>query len=145
MATKSDFDETDWNLIVGAPMTASMIVLTASGGGTFRETFAFAKAWADARQAHGQSELLDEIVATKPKFDRHEFHTNEELHEQGLEQIGKAVSALRAKAPDDVPAYSEFVLAAAAKVAAAHKEDGQEVSTAEQSRLDEIKAKLAAV
>jgi len=145
MASKSDFDESDWNLIVGAPMTASMIVLTASGGGTFRETFAFAKAWADARQAHGQNELLDEIVATKPKFDRHEFHSNEELHEQGLEQIGKAVGVLRAKAPDDVTAYSEFMLSAAEKVAAAHKEDGQQVSPAEQARLDEIKAKLEAV
>ena len=143
MTTKSDFDEAEWNLLLEAPMIAGMIVITASGGGTFRETLALAKAFTEGRQAHGQSELLDEIVSTRPTYDRHEFKTPQELHDHGLEKISDAVALLRSKAPDEVEGYGTFVLAAAEKVAAAHKEDGQAVSPGEQTALDEIRARLA--
>jgi hypothetical protein len=142
MTAKSDFEEAEWNLLLEAPMIAGMIVITASGGGTFRETFALAKAFAEARQAHGQSELLDEIVSTRPKYDRHEFGSPQELHDQGLAKIGEAVAVLRSKAPDELEGYAKFVLAAAEKAAAAHKEDGQAVSPGEQTALDEIRARL---
>lgn len=143
MTAKSDFDEAEWNLLQEVPMIAGMIVITASGGGTFRETLALAKAFTEARQVHGQSELLDEIVSTRPKYDRHEFGSQQELHDQGLEKIGEAVALLRSKAPAEVEGYARFVTAAAEKVAAAHKEDGQAVSPAEQAALDEIRARLA--
>ena len=68
MTTKSDFQPEEWDLILEAPMTAGMIVITAAGGGTFRETFALARAYTDARKEHGASELLDEIVSTRPEF-----------------------------------------------------------------------------
>jgi hypothetical protein len=143
MTTKSDFQPDEWQLILEAPMTAGMIVLTAAGGGTFRETFALAGAYADARKEHGASELLDEIVSTKPKFDRHEFGSSEELHEKGLQQMSEAAAALRAKAtPEEAAAYRDFVLTAASKVAAAHKEDGVEVSPQEQAALDEVRTRL---
>jgi hypothetical protein len=47
-----------------------LIVVTAQRGGTFRETIAIAKAYAEARQEHGESELLDEITAAKPERDK---------------------------------------------------------------------------
>jgi hypothetical protein len=143
MTTKSDFQPEEWDLILEAPMTAGMIVITAAGGGTFRETFALARAYTDARKEHGASELLDEIVSTRPEFDRHKFGSSEELHEKGLQQVSDAAAALRAKAtPEETAAYRDFVLTAASKVAAAHKEDGVEVSPKEQAALDEVRTRL---
>ena len=63
MTSKSDFTAEEWQLILEAPPSAGMIVVTAQRGGSFRETIAMAKAYVEARQHHGESELLDEIVA----------------------------------------------------------------------------------
>lgn len=143
MTGKSDFDSDEWKLIQEGPMAAGMIVITAASGGTIRETFALAGAYADARQQHGKSELLDEIASTKPKFDRHRYRSKEELHDKGLQQLDDVAALLRTKAtPEDLAAYRAFVLAVASKVAAAHKEEGQEVSPPEQAALDEVRARL---
>jgi hypothetical protein len=143
MTAKADFDQGQWQLLVEAPMTAGMIVITAEGGGTFRETFALANAYADARREHGRSELLDAIAGSKPHFDRHRYSTPEELRDTGFEQLDDAVALLREKATaDELAEYREFVLSAAAKVAAAHKEHGRQVSPAEQAALDEIRERL---
>src|SRR6478672_1662663 len=75
MTTKSDFSAEEWQLILEAPPSAGMIVVTAQRGGMFRETIAIAKAYAEAREQHGQSELLDEIVSAKPERD----HTHSTL------------------------------------------------------------------
>src|ERR1700731_887543 len=69
MTSKSDFTTEEWQLILEGPPGAGMIVVTAQRGGSFRETIAMAKAYAEARQQHGESELLDEIVAAKPERD----------------------------------------------------------------------------
>ena len=144
MAAKADFSPEEWKQLVEAPTLAGMIVLTSSGGGTFRETFALARAWADARKQHGASQLLDELAAEKPGFDRHRFGSTQELHDEGLKSLGAAGELLRGKgSPEDVAAYTEFVLGVAMKVAEAHKEGGQEVSPPEQAALDEVRARLA--
>jgi hypothetical protein len=143
MTARDAFDDEQWKVISEGPVTAGMIVLTASGGGSFRESFALARAYADARSKHGASEILDEIVKAKPDFDRHRFKQPETLHDQGLELVGQAAGLLREKAPDDLAAYREFVLTLASAVAAAHKEDGQAVSPAEQAAVDEIRGRLA--
>jgi hypothetical protein len=144
MTAKADFTAEEWATIVGAPLVAGMMVITASGGGTWRETFAFAHAWTDARKQHGASQLLDDIVAEKPKLDRHRFGSTEELRAQGQEQLTAAKALLAAKAtPDELDAYTSFVLTAAERVAAAHKEGGQSVSPEEQTVLDEIRDRLA--
>jgi hypothetical protein len=44
-----------------------LVVIMAQRGGTFRETISIGKADAEARERHGESELLDEIVAAKPE------------------------------------------------------------------------------
>ena len=67
MTTKAAFSPEEWKLVLEGPPTAGMIVLTAAHGGTFRETIAMSKAYAEARAEHGESELLDEIVSAKPK------------------------------------------------------------------------------
>ena len=141
MTDKSAFTEEEWDAVLEAPPLAGLIVLTAEHGGSFRETFALAKAYAEARQHEGQNELLDEIVAIKPKFDRKRYGTDEEVRNAGLQRLGAAAAALQSKAtPEDVEAYRGFVLGLAKRVAEAHHEGGEAVSPAEQSALDEIAA-----
>jgi hypothetical protein len=67
MTTKAAFSPEEWTMVLEGPPTAGMIVLTAAHGGTFRETIAMSKAYAEARAEHGESELLDEIVSAKPR------------------------------------------------------------------------------
>ena len=144
MTQKSDFTPEEWKTVEEGPATAGMILLTSESGGTFRETFALARAYTDARAKHGESELLDEIVGGKPQFDRHRYKTTEALHDEGLKLIGEAVALVRAKAtPEESAAYNEFIVTAASNVAAAHKEHGQAVSEKEQSALDAVRAQLA--
>jgi len=143
MTGKADFTEQEWELVREGPTTAGMIVVTAGRGGTFRETFAMAKAYAEAREEHGQSELLDEIVAAKPKVDRTRSHSPEELKQHGLALLRDAVALLETKATaDEVAGYRRFVLTVADKVAEAHREDGVAVSAPEQAAIDEIAAAI---
>jgi hypothetical protein len=143
MTTKTDFTEQEWELVLEGPPGAGMMVVTAQRGGTIRETFAIAKAYAEARQQHGESELLDEIVAAKPEIDHTRYHSNEELREHAVQHLRDAVALLQQKAtPDEVDGYKRFVLTLANKVATAHREGGTEVSPAEQSALDDIAAAL---
>jgi hypothetical protein len=143
MTARSDFDEAEWQLIAEGPTTAGMIVIRAEGGGTFRETIALAHAYADARKQHGQSELLDQIVSSKPQFDRHRYRTPAELHEEGLARIGQAVAVLRSKStPREVDDYGSFVVTLAEVVAAAHAEHGRKISPGEQAAVDAIRARI---
>ena len=145
MTGKNAFTEEEWQAVLEGPPIAGMLVITAEGGGSFRESFALAKAYAEARQQHGESELLDEIVAAKPEFDRKRYGSSETLLGEGLEHLGEAVAALRAKAtPEEVEDYRTFVLALAKRVAAAHKEDDERVSPNEQAAMEEIAARLSA-
>jgi hypothetical protein len=125
------------------PPSAGMIILTAQRGGTIRETVAIAKAYVEARQQHGESELLDEIVAAKPERDHTHYHSVEELKQGGLKHLRDAVDVLEQKAtPSELDAYRRFVLTLADKVANAHREDGVSVSDAERAAIDEISASL---
>lgn len=145
MTSKSDFSEQEWDLIRGGPPRAALIVITAQRGGSFRETLAMAQSYAEARQRHGQSELLDEIVAARPEVDHTLYRTPEELKEHGLQHLRDAVELLKTKAsPEEVDDYRHFVVGVAEKVAAAHREHGVAVSEAEQAAIDEIAATIGA-
>src|SRR3954469_16265631 len=121
MTGKSDFSEDEWELVSEAPVVAGMIVLTAQGGGSFRETFAMSKSYGEARKQHGESQLLDELVSGKPEYDRHRYTTPELLRELGLQRIAEASALLASKAtPAEVEAFRSFVVGLAERVAAAH-------------------------
>ncbi len=125
------------------PPAAGMIVITAARGGMLRESVAMSKAYVEARAQHGESELLDEIVAAKPGLDHTRYHSAEELREHGLGHLRDAVTLVEAKAtPGELDGYRRFVLALAGKVAAAHREEGQSVSPAEASAIQQIAAAL---
>jgi hypothetical protein len=139
MTSKSDFTAEEWDLILEAPPSAGLIVVTAQRGGTFRETIAMAKAYVEARQQHGKSELLDDIVAAKPERDHTHYHSPDELKQHGLQHLRDSVALLEKKAtPDEVEEYRRFIVTLSHKVAAAHREHGQEVGQAEQAAIDDI-------
>ena len=78
------------------------------------------KAYVEARSQHGESELLDEIVAAKPHVDHTRYHSYEELKEHGLAHLRNAAALLESKAtPQERDDYQRFVLTLAGKVAAA--------------------------
>lgn len=142
MTGKADFTEEEWNLVREGPPTAGMIVLVSSKGGSFRETWALAKTFAEARKQQSESELLDAIVADKPDTPR--FHSPEEAEQQGVEQLKQAVALLRQKAtPEDVESYGNFVREVARRVAEAHKEEDQAVSAEEQEAIAKIETALS--
>lgn len=145
MTGKSDFNEQEWKTVLEGPPSAGLIVASASRGGTFRESFAIAKAYVEARKEHGQSQLLDEIEAAKPEVDHQRFHSFDELKAAGLQHLRDAVAVLEGKAtPEEIDAYRRFVLSVADRVAKAHREDGMDVSGPEQAAMDEISAALGA-
>jgi 2-succinyl-5-enolpyruvyl-6-hydroxy-3-cyclohexene-1-carboxylate synthase len=139
MTGKADFTPEEWDLLLEGPPSAGMIVVTAQRGGTIRETLAIAKAYVEARQQHGASELLDEIVAAKPEVDHQRYHSLDELKQHGLQHLRDAVELLERKAtPDEVEDYGRFVLTLANTVAKAHREGGESVDDAERTAIDEI-------
>jgi hypothetical protein len=143
MTTKAAFSPEEWKVVLEGPSTAGMIVITAAHGGTFRETIAMSKAYAEERAQHGESELLDEIATAKPEVDHTRYHSPEELRENGLGHLRDAVALVKDKAtPEELEDYRRFVLALANKVAAAHKEGGQSVSPAEAAAIQQITTAL---
>jgi hypothetical protein len=143
MTTKDDFSPTEWETVLEGPANAGLIVITASHGGMFRETMAMSKAYAEARAQHGESELLDEIVAEKPRMEHGKFRSPDNLTDQGLEHLRDAAALLEhtatAEERDD---YRRFVLTVASKVAEAHREGGQRISPAEQQAIQDITTAL---
>jgi hypothetical protein len=139
VTTKAAFTDEEWETVLEGPTSAGMMVVMASRGGTFRETFAMSKAYVEARSDHGQSELLDEIVSVKPKADHAKAHSSEELREHNLDLIRSAVAVVAAKAtPQELEDYRTFVMTLVDKVAAAHREDGQDVSPPEAEAIRAI-------
>jgi hypothetical protein len=144
MTGKADFTDEEWELVLEGPPSAGMIVVTAQRGGTIRETIAIAKAYVEARQQHGESELLDEIVAAKPEIDHTRYHSAQELKEHGLQHLRDAVNLLDGEAtPAEVDGYKRFVVTLADRVANAHREGDTGVSEAEQAAIDEISTTLS--
>ena len=148
MTGKAQFAPEEWDLILKGPPSAGLIVATAQRGGTFRESLSIAKAYVEARQQHGESELLDEIVASKPEIDHTRYRSVEELKEHGLQHLRDSVGLLERKGtPAEVEEYRQFVLTLADRVANAHREgplglSGERVSDAERAAIDEISGAL---
>lgn len=144
MTGKAEFTDEEWKQVLQGPPTAGMIVVTAQRGGTFRESISMAKAYAEARREHGESELLDEIASTKPGVDRSRYHSAAELRDGGLQHLRDTVALLEQKATaEEADEYRRFVLTLARRVAEAHKEgflglSGERVSEAETAAIAEI-------
>jgi hypothetical protein len=145
---KADFSEQEWKQILEGPTSAGMVVIASDRGGSIRETFSMAKVYAEARQQHGDSQLLDEIAAAKPEMDRTRASSPEQLKANALQNVTTAVGLVEGKASDDeVAEYKKFILTLAEHVAAARKEgflglSGERVSDEERAAIGEIEAAL---
>jgi hypothetical protein len=148
MTGKADFSEEEWKQVLEGPTSAGMAVIASDRGGSIRETFSMAKVYAEARQQHGESQLLDEIVAAKPEMDRTRASSPDQLKEHALQNIRTAVELLKGKASEDeVSEYRKFVLGLAEHVAEARKEgflglSGDRVSDDERQAISEIESAL---
>lgn len=143
MTTKAAFSPSEWQLVLEGPPTAGLLVITASHGGMFRETIAMSKAYVEARAQHGESELLDEIVAEKPRLERGKVHNPQELRDEGLDCLRDVTTLLAHKATaEERDDYRRFVLTVANKVAAAHREGGEQVTPAEAQAVQDITTAL---
>jgi hypothetical protein len=149
---KADFNAEEWSKLVGGPMYAALRVISADRGGTLRESLALGRAYEAARAAHGQSELLDELVSSPPSVDPGQLReAGDRVGEVVSDHLRQAMSILEAKAtPGEIDDYKRFVMTVAQAVAAAHKEGGflglggKQISDAENEALDEISAALGA-
>jgi hypothetical protein len=144
MTGSADFTPEEWEIVREGPTSAGMIVSTAQRGGTFREVFAMAKAYTEARKEHGDSALLDEIVSHKPDMDKTKSHSPEELKQHGLERIREAVALVEQKATtEELGDYRRFVTSLAERVAGAKEEsDEKKISDAERAAITEINQAL---
>jgi hypothetical protein len=143
MTGKADFTEQEWETVLEGPTSAGLIVSTAQRGGSFRESFSLAKAYAEARTATGASDLMDEIAHSKPKVDRARQGSVEDLKRHHLDIIREAVTLLAAKAsPEELEDYRRFTLSLAERVARAKEESEEPVSEAERAAIDEISTAL---
>lgn len=150
MTKKADFNAEEWSTVVDGPLYAGMRVISADRGGTVRESLAMGRAYQDAREHHGESELLDELVKSPPSIDPEVIRSaGGNLAEVAAAQLRDAVAVLEAKAtPAETDAYKRFVMTVSQAVAEAHKEGGflgiggKQVSEAENQALDEISTAL---
>lgn len=147
MTEKADFNAEEWSRVLEAPPLAGLLVVTAQRGGTMRETIAMGKAYAEAREQHGTSTLLDAIVADQPHVEPAKYGSPEELKQAVLDRIRDAIELLEEKAtPEEVDDYKKFIVGLADRAAHAHKSGGflgiggEEVSEAERAAMDEINA-----
>jgi hypothetical protein len=49
VTAKADFSEEEWKQVLEGPTSAGLIVIASDRGGSIRETFSMAKAYAEAR------------------------------------------------------------------------------------------------
>lgn len=149
MTGKADFSAEEWDLLLQAPPNAGMVVITADRGGSIRETFSIAKFYAEAKEASGDSELLNEVVSAKPEADTSRYDSPGELKEACLKSLRDVVKLLDEKATrEELEDYKKFVLILADRAANARKEGfmgmrGERVSDAEREAIGEIAAALA--
>src|ERR671921_939542 len=140
MTAKSEFNADEWERVARAPALAGVLVALADRGGTFRESIALGKAYAEARRGGG-SELLEQLVASPPSLDPQSAGQPDQIPAQ----IQEAVRTVEQKAtPEEAEDYRQFILRLADVVAHAHKEGGvlgiggKEVSPEEQAALDRL-------
>lgn len=149
MTAKADFNAEEWELLLQAPPSAGFIVVISDRGGSIKESFSMAKVYTEARQEHGESELLDEIVSAKPEMSHDKQGSVDEAKQASLQRLREAIELLNAKAtPAEVEEYRAFVLKLAERVANARREgfmglSGERISDAERDAIAEIAAALA--
>lgn len=151
MTKKAEFNAEEWAKVVEGPVLAGLRVISASRGGTIRESVAMGKVYTAARESQGNSELLDELVSSAPSVEGGKIEQGTDVKALVADRLAEAVRVVGEKAtPEEAEAYKQFVVSVADAAARAHKEGGfigiggKEISEEEQTALDEIRATLGA-
>jgi hypothetical protein len=140
VATKADFTEEEWKSMQKGVTGAGMLVSVSDADFTdsFGEASALAKHLAEEQQ-RGSSALMREVA--------HVHGTGfgltasrEKAETETIEALRSAVTALKAKAPDELAAYQELVIGVAEHVASAKTG----VKTSETDAIARIKEALGA-
>lgn len=160
MAFKNSFSADEWSRLVRSPMLASMAVTAADPSGlvgAVQEATATSRAMLDARGQQGS--LAGEIVSafedgeTRAETRRHvtamaRGKTPAEVTEAAVAELAGTAALVRSKAPDQAPAFADWLRDLAARVAEAGTEGGflgfggEKVSDAEKKTLTDIDAAL---
>ena len=138
MATRTDFTDEEWKAMQEGIAGAGMFVALVDRG--FFDSFKEANALTHhLREAHEHSEsVLIRDLATGHDRPFGMTSSPAEVEQSTVETLGKAVAALEAKSPEDLPAYRQLVLEVAQSVAEAAKD----VSPQENEALDRIRTAL---
>jgi hypothetical protein len=163
MTDKTAFTAEEWRLVLASPMLAGMAVTLADPNGIFgtmKEGVSGATALLAARKDTAANAIARAIAAD---FDTAEgrtavrdslradmtARTPPELKAQALEALRKVGAIMQQRAPDDAPAFRDWLVAIAQKAAEAASEGGflgfggVRVSEAEKATLAEIRSALA--
>lgn len=138
MATKADFTEEEWETLQKGVTGSGLLVSLADRGffDSFKEAGAVGKHLSEARK-NNPNPLVQELAQVRGTG--FGLRTSpEELEKETTEALRSATGILQAKAPDDLPAYRDFVLEVAQSVAAAAKD----VGASETDAIDKIRAAL---
>ena len=140
MARRQDFTDEEWENLQKGVTGAALLVSVSDPGffETFKEAGAAARHLRAAR-SESSSELVRELAET-PATGFGLGNSPQEVERETLDALRAAVSALQAKAPEDAPAYRQFVEDAAQSVASA----AEEVGVAETGAIEKIRSALAA-
>ena len=138
MAGRRDFTDEEWEKLQKGVTGAALLVSVSDPGffETFKEAGAVGRHFAEARK-DGASALIRELAESRPAGFGFGMRP-QQLEEETMQALSGAAAALRAKAPDELAAYREFVVGVAESVANAA--DG--VDPNETGALDKIRAAL---
>jgi len=149
MTRKDQFNAAEWEQVAEGPPLAAILVITASRGGSLRESMSVGEIYSEAREDKEAPELMQELLSTRPSVDPGRASSPEELRTQTTERLRAAATLVDERAtPEEAEAYKRFILNAAQHAAERHKEGGflgiggQRVSDAEAAALAEIAAAL---
>jgi hypothetical protein len=138
MAGKGDFTETEWQTLEkGVTGTALLVSLAdASFFDTFKEVGALTEHLKNAREK-SSSQLVRDLAETRATG----FGVTasaQEVEMGTIDALRSALATLKAKAPEEAPAYSAFVLEVADSIAKAVSD----VAASESGASDKIKGAL---
>ncbi len=162
MTLKEKFTETDWAAVLEAPMLAGLAITAADPGGLIgavQESAAMAGSLKDASTEDGTGTLAAEVAeAYKTSEGRSAAMDGvkalvkgkkpPEITDAAVARLSEILGLVKTSAPEEAPAFADFLVETATRTAEAAKEGGflgfggEAVSEAEKKTLGDIKAAL---
>jgi hypothetical protein len=79
VASKADLDADEWSTVVERPVLAGLRVWPPGAVKRFRESFAMAQVYAEARRTQRESEFLDALVSSPPAVHRQQLRAGGDI------------------------------------------------------------------